>query len=155
MAASKTALLILRSELWGRSRLVAATEIKPAIYIFPLEWLVTGRLRGAQMLDPSSTLSNVEGASFVGLVGPRALGSPLYSYVLVYVLGWLTLSIPVLVRLRLGNSKKLSLDNAKSLVSEIVSLSSMHPDVIAGVQKRVSRARSLVDITRAVEWARE
>jgi hypothetical protein len=39
-------------------------------------------------------------ATFAGLAGPRVLGVPLFSYVLLLVFGLLTMSIPILIRSR-------------------------------------------------------
>lgn len=49
----------------------------------------------------------------IGIAGPRTLGTPIFSYVLVLVLGWLTLSILLVVRLQLFNSRVLTLEEAR------------------------------------------
>jgi hypothetical protein len=124
VGANESALLILEEALRG-SRLKPFSEIRSGQYLISLGWLLTRRLRGARLLSPSLELSQIEEVVPVGVPGPSTLGAPVFSYVLLLVLGWLTLSTPLLVRLRLSNARVLTLDEAKVLVIQVIKESSM------------------------------
>ncbi|CCE08441.1 hypothetical protein BRAS3843_2730052 [Bradyrhizobium sp. STM 3843] len=114
------------------------------------------RLRGARLLHPSLELSEIEGIELVGIAGPRTLGASIFSYVLLLVLGWLTLSMPLLVRLRLSNSRTLTLDEAKTLVIQMINESSSMDQEDAGrLEQQVCKARSVHRIALLLDRAHE
>jgi hypothetical protein len=150
----RSALLILGKALRG-SRLKPFSEVRSGQYLIPLGWLLTRRLRGAQLLSPSLELSQVESVVPVGIPGPSTLGAPVFTYVLLLALGWLTLSTPLLVRLRLANSQAVTLEEAKALVVQLIKESSMDQDDAVRLEQRVRRARSVPHMAQALDDACE
>ncbi|WP_315783911.1 MULTISPECIES: hypothetical protein [unclassified Bradyrhizobium] len=113
------------------------------------------RLRGARLLSSSLELSEIEEVVPVGFAGPRTLGAPIFSYVLLLVLGWLTLSIPLVVQLQLSNSRVLTLEEAKALVIKLIKESSMDQEDAARLEERVRKAKSVHSMAQAVAEARD
>lgn len=71
------------------------------------------------------------------------------------MLGWLTLSIPLLARLRLSNSRTLTLDEAKTLVIQMIKESSTDREDAARLEQQVRKAKSVNRMARAVAEARD
>jgi hypothetical protein len=153
VGANESALLILEEALRG-SRLKPFSEIRSGQYLISLGWLLTRRLRGARLLSPSLELSKIEEVVPQG-PGPSTLGAPIFSYVLLLVLGWLTLSTPLLVRLRLSKARVLTLDEAKALVIQVVKESSMDRKDAARLEQQVRKAGSARLMAQALDHARE
>jgi hypothetical protein len=154
VAAHDLALLILRDDQ-PRGRLVRLIEVAPGTFVFPLRWLVSGRLRQGQLLDATLSMYHVERVMIAGIAGPDLLGAPVFAYILLLAFGWFTLSIPVKVHLRLSEPQVLSLDEAKDFLDQIISKSQMNPSILARLRQQIRRSRSLDDMARAVAQTRE
>jgi hypothetical protein len=151
-SANNHVLLVLR-EGSTKQRLSSASPVEPDIFIFPLSWYLLKRLQNSELLDANLVLWRVDGQAIVGLAGPGALGAPLFAYVLLILTGWLTLSTPLKVRLKLLNPKTLSLEQAKNYIAEIVRQSESDRDIADSLLQRIERARSFAGIIRAVDDA--
>jgi hypothetical protein len=74
---------------------------------------------------------------------------------LLLLLGWLTLSTPLLIRLKLSEQRTLSLDEAKEFVDQFVRDEQMEPGIMTRVRQRIRRAKSVADIADAVAEAHD
>ncbi|MGJ4973126.1 hypothetical protein ACQR1N_32170 [Bradyrhizobium sp. HKCCYLRH1073] len=129
-------LVILQEGRRGQ-RLERIVETRPGQCVISLGELVVRRLRGARLLSPSLELSEIEEVVPIGIAGPRTLGARMCSYILLLVLGWLTLSIPFVVRLQLSKSRFLTLEEAEALVIKLIRESSMDQEHAARMEERV------------------
>lgn len=154
MAASETSLLIIERPRW-RLRIEPFDEIAPGEFEAPLQWVVFKRFRNAELLDASFRLSKVQGVEIRGIAGPGAWGGLDFSYLLILLFGWITLATPLIVRVRLSDTKLLDLDEARTYVNSIVDESGLFPDQIAELSQRIKRSKTVAAMARAIDRARE
>lgn len=154
MAVGESVMLLL-SASQQRQRLIRLIEVQADAFVLPIRWVLANKLNDAQMLDQDLNLSTVAKVSIVGIPGPRALGAPLFTYVLLLFLGWLTLSTPVLVRLRISGRTTKSLTEAKELVDQVVTQSELNPERRARLRKKMRQCQSLAELTDVVAQDRE
>jgi hypothetical protein len=149
VTANDAALLILRKNRM-RKRLRTATPVEPGLFVFIVSWILFGRLRDAQLIDSNLVLWRVDGVTVEGVPGPRTLGAPIFSYVLLLLLGWVALSTPVKVRFKLSNPTDMSLDEVRNFIGDIIRQEPLDPEVANRLRQRVQQARSFAGIVRAV-----
>ncbi|MHA6881782.1 hypothetical protein [Ralstonia pseudosolanacearum] len=154
MAAANSAILVCIDSA-QRTQVLRAIEVKPATFVFPLQWLTLRKLQRAQLLDTSLCLSKVEATKVVGIPSPRDLYAPFFAYVLLIAIGWITLSTPLLIRFSLSETRKLSLDEAKDYLDAMLRQSSMDPQQSAYAAKRIRRAGSVQEIASVIAALRE
>ena len=154
MAKDKIALLILRRPR-GYLRLEPVELHPDGKLALPLQWFAMRRLAGAQLLDRHLHLSSVERADICGIAGPRSWGGLDLSYLLVVTLGWLTLAVPVLVRLGLTQTREMTIEGAQNYIADIVENSLLDGGDKKLLLRRIHQARTLSAMSRAIEDARE
>jgi hypothetical protein len=152
--ANNVALLILNKEGAVRS-MVRFVEVDGGKYLLPLGWLLSGKLSGARLLDHKLAMSNIDGVSVKGIPGPRTLGAPIFAYALLLFFGWLSLSTPLLVRLRLTYIQSATIKDARQMVEEILSRSISDSTHLNNIRNKVRNARSIAELAGIVAKVRE
>lgn len=154
MPKDKVALLILRRPR-GYLRL-EPVELRPDGRLdLPLQWFAMRRLTGAQLLDHRLRLSSVDRADICGIAGPRSWGGLDSIYLVLVTLGWLTLAVPVLVRLTLSQTRELTIEGAQNYIADIVENSQLDGSDKKLLLQRIHHAKTLSAMSRAVADARE
>ena len=154
VGANSPSLIIARNH-GQRVPLSPTTQVAPDTHVFPLQWLLLGRFRNAELLDPDLRLWRVSSARLVGIARPQDFGGFDSMYVTMIVVGLLTLDVLMRFRLELVDPRSLSLDEARSYVVEVVNASRLDDEGKAGLSKRIQRAKSVAAMARAIEDARE
>jgi hypothetical protein len=85
-------------------------------YAIPLSWLVVGKLKGAQIIDGDLRLGEVQTIRGLGVASRATLKAPMIAYILLLLVGVLTLSVPIRVLLRMGTRRDLALTEIKSYI---------------------------------------
>jgi hypothetical protein len=129
-------------------------EVEEGAFVIPLHWFLSGKLKESQIFD-DLVLWDVEGISIVGIASPRVLGAPTFSYLLLLLVGWLTLSTPLLVRLELSHPRAKSLQEVKEFVDQILSRSKLESGLLARLRRQIRHAKSVANMADAVAQARE
>ncbi len=133
-----------------RRRLVNPIAVGERTFLTSVRSVLLGKFCNAEMIDSALTRSSVQQLEVVGVPGPRQMGTSLLSYVLLFTLGLLTLSIPVRVRLRLENEQSMSLDEIKAYVVTVLRESDGNAPELLGLLARVERAGSVREIARVI-----
>ena len=149
MAANNLLILNATSD---RPKVMRSVAVGENTYVFPLWWLLFRRLKGARIIDGSLTVSNVKNFYFRGSAGPRDLGAPVISYLLLLTIGAITLSTPILTAFSLEKIEVLNFGQLKEYLSQLVianptnySKTSMSELVV-----RIKRSRSFEQIVRSL-----
>jgi hypothetical protein len=153
VGANDYVLLVLRAR-GSTMQLIRMIEVAPGEFVLPLQWLMTSRIHGAQMLDAALTLSSIDGITVKGVPSRQTLRAPALSYAVLLSLGWLTLSTPLLVRFNVSNRRTLSLNEAKGLVDQVIRESERDDRQKTLLRQQVESARSVADMARAIAQAR-
>ena len=154
VGANSPSLIIARNH-GQRVPLSPTTQVAPDTHVFPLQWLLLGRFRNAELLDPELRLWRIKSAKPVGVVRPGEFGGFDFDYVWWLVVGTLLLVTPTRVRLELSEPRTLSLDEARSYVDGVVQGSRLDGSGKASLSKRIRGAKSVASMARAIEDAQE
>ena len=86
-------------------------------FLFPLWWILSGRLRQAILISPQCQISTVTHVSLVGMPSMERLGSASkLAYIAIVLLSAISLSVPVEVRFKLDAVGPSDLSRVKRVV---------------------------------------
>lgn len=140
-------LLIIKSKN-DKSKLIRAIN-NNGTYIFPVFWILFNKLKDAIIIDESLRFLCVKGIKLIGIPSPGRIGSPIFSYLLLMLFGWIILSIPVLVEFELEEDAVMTLEDVKEVVISIINsdLESYEHSVLNRV-KSAKKFESIISILK-------
>jgi hypothetical protein len=150
VAAINENLLILHATS-SRPMVMRAIEIRGGVYAFPLWWLLFGRLRDAGLVTGGLTIWQVRRSKVRGVAGPRELGSPLFSYLLLVTIGILTLSTPLAIAFELESVETTGLDQIKQYLAGLVNSNpgTYKKTPASDLLNRLQRSKSFEQVVRS------
>jgi hypothetical protein len=152
-AASKPSLLVTGA---GSSIKIHQIDIlMDGSFVAPFHWVIRKRITGSALYTPDMTTAIVRESRLAGIAGPQEVGAPLFSpfFILLFLVGLFSLSIPVRIRLELAEPRSIALMDLVELLKGAVRQNPGHYTRASAseIESRLNRAKTFAQMREAFE----